>query len=255
MVISDGQLLDLFGRFLWPFIRISAFILVAPLYGSTMVPRLVKISFALVIAGFIGISNVQIPTFQVNFVAIEVEVIQQVLFGIILGMAVQIIIAGISCAGEICGIAMGLSFAQLQFGESTSDSPVLYDLMVWVGLMGFIAMDGPVWLISGFVHSFDQGIYPPNFSVFASLAGFGEAVFLEAIELSIPVIAAAIMVNVVVGIASVFSSSLNLMSVGFPVLILVCLAIFIVSIPMFGDIIDKAIRTGMEAMLLVESNG
>ncbi len=145
------------GHFLWPFLRITGLFLTAPLYGSSLIPGMVKAMLAAGagrLAGLLAAGPAALPgdPFSAIFTGF-----MQITYGAVLGMAMQIVVAAIACAGEIVGLAMGLSFAELQFRESPGATPVLSDLMLWAGLMGFMAAGGPVWLFAALAHSFAQG--------------------------------------------------------------------------------------------------
>ncbi|WP_298284658.1 flagellar biosynthetic protein FliR [Acidocella sp.] len=245
MVISESGILLALSHFLWPLVRISGFFMTAPVYGSAMIPRPAKALLAMAMSGFVAWGHGGLPPLPGNVAALAVLLAGQFLYGVVLALALQIVVSGIACAGEICGLVMGLSFAQLQFRDSEGQTSVLYDLMLWIGLMGFMAAGGPVWLMAAFYHSFDQGMAMPSAAALGGMAAFGQRIFAEAVELALPVIVAGMTVNLVVGIVSVFSPSLNLMSIGFPLMIYVCMAVFAASIPFFGDVIHASIGQGM----------
>jgi flagellar biosynthetic protein FliR len=245
MVVSESGILLILSHFLWPLVRISGFFLVAPLYGSEMIPRPAKALLAMSMAGFVAWGHAGLPPLPGDVVALTIMLAEQFFYGVLLGLALQIVVSAIACAGEICGLVMGLSFAQLQFRDSAGQTTVLYDLMLWIGLMGFMAAGGPVWLMAAFFHSFDHGIALPDPAALGSMAAFGQTIFAEAVELALPVIVAGMTINLAVGIVSVFSPSLNLMSIGFPLMIYVCMAVFAASIPFFGDVIHSSIEKGM----------
>jgi flagellar biosynthetic protein FliR len=234
MVLDEHTIMLWFGRFLWPFLRITGLFLTAPFYGSSMIPNMVKAMLSAALALSLAMWLPDLPAYPADpFSAIFTGFVQ-IAYGAVLGMTMQIVVAAFSGAGEIIGQAMGLSFAELQFREAAGTSPVLSDIMLWAGLLGFMAAGGPVWLFAALAHSFAHGAGVAPITAWASLAGMGASLFTAAVGLALPVLAASLCVNLTVGLTTVFAPSMNLLSIGFPLLILVGLWVLVASIPAFG---------------------
>ncbi len=234
MVLDEHSVMLWFGRFLWPFLRITGLFLTAPFYGSSLIPNMVKAMLAAALALCLAMWLPDLPPYPADPFSAIFTGFAQIAYGAVLGMAMQIVVAAISGAGEIMGQAMGLSFAELQFHELLGTSAVLSDLMLWAGLLGFMAAGGPVWLFAALAHSFAHGAGVAPITSWASLAGLGANLFAAAVGLALPVLAATLCVNLTVGLTTVFAPSMNLLSIGFPLLILVGLWVLVASIPAIG---------------------
>jgi len=234
MILSEANVMLWLGHFLWPFLRITGLFLTAPLYGSALIPGMVKALLAAAFAASLALWLPNLPPFPTDPIAAIYAGITQIAYGALLGMTMQIVVAAISSAGEIAGLAMGLSFAELQFRQSSGSTPVLYDIMVWAGLLGFMAAGGPVWMFAALAHSFAHGIGVAPLSSWVALVSLGGDVFSTAVALALPVLAVSLAVNVTVGLATVFAPSLNLLSIGFPLLILAGLWVMLASLPAIG---------------------
>jgi flagellar biosynthesis protein FliR len=233
MVIDEAHLLLWLGHFLWPFLRITGLFLTAPLYGSPLIPSLVKAMLAAALAGALALWLPNLPPFPAAPPAAMFAGMTQIAYGALLGVTMQIVVATIAGAGEIAGLAMGLSFAELQFRQSAGATPVLYDIMVWAGLLGLMAAGGPIWLFAALAHSFAHGVAPAPLALWSTLAALGSSLFSTAVALALPVLAVSLAVNITVGLATVFAPSLNLLSIGFPLLILTGLWVMLASLPAF----------------------
>lgn len=221
------------GHFLWPFLRITGLFLTAPFYGSSLIPNMVKAMLAALLALCLALWLPNLPPYPADPFAAIFTGFVQIAYGAALGATMQIIVAAFSSAGEIMGLAMGLSFAELQFRDSTGASPVLSDIMLWAGLFGFMAAGGPAWLLAALAQSFAHGTAIPPLTSLASLAELGGALFSAAIGLALPVLAVSLCVNLTVGLTTVFAPSMNLLAIGFPLLILSGLWAMLASIPAF----------------------
>ena len=248
MVLSQAQVMLWLGHFLWPFLRITGLCLTAPLYGSAMIPSAVKAVLAATLAAALAVWLPNLPAFPSDPAVAIFAGITQIAFGAMLGMVMQIVISAIACAGEIAGLAMGLSFAELQFREASGATPVLYDIMLWAGLLGYMAAGGPIWLFAALARSFQHGVGVGSLSSWADLAGLGGTLLSAAVCLAMPVLAVSLCVNLTVGLTTVFAPQMNLLTIGFPLLILAGLWVMAGSVGYIGHILQHMMLTGMSSV-------
>jgi flagellar biosynthetic protein FliR len=230
MVLSQAQVLAWLGHFLWPFLRITGMFLTAPMYNSAFIPAPVKAVTAAAYAACLALWLPNLPPFPGDPASAIYQGITQLAFGAVLGCTMQIIVSAVASAGEIVGLSMGLGFAELQFREASSATPVLYDLMFWAGTMAYIATGGPILMFAAIAHSFQNGVGTGNLAAWGDLTQLGATLIGAAVWLAMPVIAIALCVNIVVGLTTVFAPQMNLLTIGFPLLILVGFWVFTGSI-------------------------
>jgi flagellar biosynthetic protein FliR len=247
MVVTDDQVLTWLGRFVWPFLRVTGLFLTAPFFGSTLIPMRIKALLAAALAGALAFWLPNLPAFPGDPITAIYQGIIQIGFGAAIGVVMQIVVASIASLGEVAGLAMGLSFAELQFQEVQGSTQVLYDIMSWTALMGFIALGGPIWLFAAVAHSFQHGTAGLAPAAWPSLIAFGSSVITTAVMLAVPVMAISLAINITVGLLTVFSPQLNLLTIGFPLLIVGGLSILTASL---GDLpasiehlLNMAVRT------------
>ncbi len=248
MVLDEHTVMLWFGRFLWPFLRITGLFLTAPFYGSSLIPNMVKGMLAAALAFSLAMWLPDLPAYPADPFSAMFTGFVQITYGAVLGMVMQIVVAAISSAGEIMGQAMGLSFAELQFSGAPGSSAVLSDLMSWAGLLGFMAAGGPVWLFAALAQSFAHGAGVAPITSWAGLAGLGTTLFSAAVGLALPVLAATLCVNLTVGLTTVFAPSMNMLSIGFPLLILVGLWVLVATIPAIGVTAQHLTTTCMDVL-------
>ena len=230
MVVTDGQVLTWLGRFVWPFLRITGIFLTAPFYGSSLIPMRVKALLAATLAGALAFWLPALPAFPGDPINAIYQGVIQIGFGAAIGMVMQLVVAAIAGLGEVAGLAMGLSFAELQFQDVPGSTQVLYDIMSWTALMGFIALGGPIWLFAAIAHSFQSGGAGLTPGAWPVLLAFSNSVMTTAVILAVPVMAVSLSINITVGLLTVFSPQLNLLTIGFPLLILGGLSILTASL-------------------------
>ena len=251
MVVTDGQVLTWLGRFVWPFLRITGLFLTAPFFGSALIPMRVKAILAAVLAGALAFWLPNLPAFPGDPITAVYQGIIQIGFGAAIGAVMQIVVASIASLGEIAGLAMGLSFAELQFQDVPGETQVLYDIMSWAALMGFIAVGGPIWLFAAIAHSFQGGTAGLGAAALPALLAFGSSVVTTAVMLAVPVMAISLAINVTVGLLTVFSPQLNLLTIGFPLLILGGLSILTASLGDLPGSIEHLLNTAVRTIAVM----
>jgi flagellar biosynthesis protein FliR len=255
MVMTDGQVLTWLGRFVWPFLRITGVFLTAPFYGSALIPMRVKAILAAVLAGALAFWLPDLPAFPGDPVSAIYEGIIQIGFGAAIGSVMQIVVAAIASLGEIAGLAMGLSFAELQFRDAPGSTQVLYDIMSWTALMGFIALGGPIWLFAAIAHSFQGGTTGLTAAAWPALMAFGGSVITTAVMLAVPVMAISLAINITVGLLTVFSPQLNLLTIGFPMLVLGGLSVLTASLGDLPGSIAHLLNTAVKTIAVMVPRG
>lgn len=248
MVLSQTQIMLWLGHFLWPFLRITGLLLTAPIFGSSMIPSAVKAAMAAAFAASLALWLPNLPPFPADPFSAITAGLSQIAYGAMLGMVMQITITAVASAGEVAGLAMGLSFAELQFRETPGVTPVLYNIMLWAGLLGFMAVGGPVWMFAAVAHSFDHGIGLPPITSLSAFAGMGGTLISSAVCLAMPVLAVSLCVNLTVGLTTVFAPQMNLLTIGFPLLILAGLWVMAGSVFYLGHVITALMTQSMAAM-------
>ncbi len=230
MVLNESEVLGWLGKFLWPFLRITGLFLTAPLYNSAFIPRIVKIAVSASYAASLAMWLPALPIFPADPASIILQGLMQISIGALLGMVMQIIVSAVASAGELVGLSIGLGFAEVQFREANSATPVLFDLMFWAGLIGYMVAGGPIWLFAALAHTFHSGVGATSIESWKELLSFGSTLIGSAVWLALPVLAVSLCVNIIVGLTTVFAPQMNLLTIGFPLLILVGLWIFTTSV-------------------------
>lgn len=223
--------------FWWPFCRIAAAMSVAPMFRHKAVSPKIRLLLALVISAAVAGSLPAPPQIDVLSLAGALATVEQILFGMLLGLMLQLVFAVFSIVGAVMSTQMGMAMAQMNDPvNGVSSSPILYQVFyILLGLV-FFAIDGHLLLLSIVYQSF---LYWP---VGSGLHYFGLQalvhalawVFAAALLISIPVVFSMFLVQFCFGLLNRISPAMNLFSLGFPVTILVgmlCLSLIVPYLP------------------------
>ena len=242
--ITQGQLDQWIAQLFWPFARIGACLMVAPIFGATYVPPRVR----LVIAGGIALIIAPLvpePLGVVPFSAAGMLItVQQVVIGIALGFCMQVVFDAVNLGGQVLSNSMGLSFAYNMDPLHGAQTPVLGQFYTLLVTLTFLALNGHLRLIEILVDGFrtlpigTAGLGPEGLW---TVVRWGSSLFSGALSISIPGVTALLIVNMAFGVMSRAAPSLNLFAVGLPVSLVFGLVIMTVGLP--------AVQSGFIALM------
>ncbi|EDM82373.1 MULTISPECIES: flagellar biosynthetic protein FliR [unclassified Limnobacter] len=242
MVPINGEQLEIWiASFLWPFIRILAILATAPVFDNRTVQRRTRVGLAALIA-ILMMPLLPAPPVLSSAQAIPV-LIQQILIGVAMGFSMRLVFAAFEMAGDLLGLQMGLAFAQFIDPARGTQTPLIGSFLGVLAMLTFLVIDGHLLVIAAVVQSFELIPISANLAVVnsQSIAMAGSIMFMLALQISLPVMAAVLISNIVLGILARAAPQLNVMSIGFSITIGVGLWILWVSLPYFIAGIDGAI--------------
>lgn len=247
LTIDIAQLEQWLGTALWPFLRIGACLMVAPLFGASYVPRRLRIVMAaaltLVVLPLMPRASLA-PLLSADGVLITV---QQVLIGVALGFVLQLVFDALALGGQLLANGMGLGFAFNMDPLRGVQTPALGQLYLVLGTLTFLALDGHLAFIELLLDSFRglpvgvAGLSPDDLR---RLALWGSALFAGALKIALPGMTALLVINLAFGVISRAAPALNLFAVGFPIALLFGFMIVVFSLPLVGTGLQDLLAQG-----------
>jgi flagellar biosynthetic protein FliR len=217
-----GHLIDYLAAFLWPFIRVSAFVMVMPVIGGAFVPARVRILLAVALTFVIAPAVVSPITEPMSLQGLFL-LMREVAVGVTMGFAVQLVFDAIVLGGQVIAMSMGLGFAVFLDQARGVNVPVLGQLFLMLGMLVFLSLDGHLAMIRLVADSFQLLPIAQTSISETALAGlllWSGQVFVVALKIALPAITALLVVNLSFGVMSRAAPTLNLFAVGFPVAML-----------------------------------
>ncbi len=220
MTISAAELTAWLGGYLWPFFRIGAMLMAAPLTGSTSVPMRVRLMLALAITAVAVPLLPSVPVVDPLSWPALLIIVQQVIIGVAMGLALQLVFSAVVLGGQVIAMQMGLGFASMVDPANGTQVPVVSQLFVLLTTLLFLAIDGHLIMIQLLVESFQVlpiGVEGLGRDAGWAVAVWGAQVFAGGLWLALPAVAALLVVNFAFGVMSRAAPQLNIFSIGFPV--------------------------------------
>ncbi|WP_140629809.1 flagellar biosynthetic protein FliR [Methylibium rhizosphaerae] len=235
LTFTEAQLMAWLSPVFWPFIRILALFMTAPVLSMRNIPVRVKIALAFFVA-FTAQATLPIaPTIALDSHQALNALLQQVLVGAALGFAARIVFAAIEFAGELIGLQMGLNYAAFfdptTGGTSTASARFFGTMAAWL----FVVINGHLLLTVAVVKSFESfpiGSEPLAFLTTLQPQVWGAEVFSLGLWIALPIIAMLLFVNLVLGVISRVAPQMQIFAVGFPITLSVGLIGMTLTLPM-----------------------
>ncbi|WP_081192163.1 flagellar biosynthetic protein FliR [Halomonas sp. BC1] len=246
--VTFAQLQGWLMLFLWPFVRITAFLMASPLLGHSSVPNQAKIGLAVLITVVLGPNLPPMPEAPlVSWVSLGIMV-EQMLIGIAIGLTMQVMFAVVQAAGEFIGLQMGLAFATFFDPSSGTQTMVLSRLLYMITLLMFLAFNGHLIVIEIIATTFITlpiGMGGFNANAFELLVRFGGTIFAAGMLLALPLVGALLIINLSMGILNRSAPQLTVFNIGFPASLTVGLFLLMVLMSDFGRFLQRLFSDGL----------
>jgi flagellar biosynthesis protein FliR len=252
MTITTGQLEAWLAAWLWPFLRIGACLMVAPIFGAQFVPA----RFRIILAGAITLIVAPLLPPQPDVSPFSgpgvVIMLQQLIIGISVGFVLQIVFDSLAMGGQLLANTMGLSFAFNVDPLRGTGTPVLGQFYTLIATLTFLALNGHIAIIEAMVDGFGTmpvGTTGLGTEGFGQIVLFGGQLFKGALMVALPGLTALLIVNLAFGVVSRAAPSLNLFAIGFPVTLIGGLLIVLAGLPTVQSAFVSLMREAMDFVL------
>lgn len=249
--VTDAQLNTWLAAFAWPLTRVLAFIMAAPVLGSTSIPVRVRVGLGVAVTLALASALPPMPGVAVGSAAGLVILLEQVAAGVAMGLALRLVFAAVQVAGDLTSLQMGLGFATFFNPQSGGQSPVVAQFLELVATLLFLALNAHLMVMAVLVQSFSAAPVGAaiNMTGIQSLLQWSAVLFTLGTLLALPVVGTLLLVNLALGVLSRTAPQLNVFVVGFPVTLLVGLGALAVTLPYLAPVLERGFTDALAAML------
>lgn len=220
-------------------VRVSGIFVFAPFFSSTSIPVRVKAVMAGVITFLLAPLVAGFPNAhaEIGSAAILGELAVGLVYGVMLSLLNEMLLF----AGQIIGVQLSFSAVNLLDPTSPIQTPLMGDLLQLMGTLVIFAAGLDRILIASLVRSFyavPLGSYSFTPVSSASIVASASGIFLAAVELAAPILAATMLVEIAVALLSKLSPQLPVMAFTVPLKTLVGFAVLIASLALWPRFIE-----------------
>ena len=204
-------------------LRIGAFLVASPFFGSRMIPLQVRIVFSIALG--IGImSHVEFPSLNIlTGTSLLPIIFQEVFVGLACGMVLSICFSSVILAGEKIAATSGLAFAAQIDPTSGAQSPVISQIFQLFLLILFFSLNGHLVIFDLIYKSFDLvpiGSFYEFETLIEKSIKSSNSLYYNAVIIVLPIVSILFFMNLGIGFITKSAPQLNLFSFGFPLTIL-----------------------------------
>ncbi len=225
--------------FLLAMVRTAAWLAFCPPFNTRTVPATVKaglaVGLALPIAPRVA---TQVPS--LDTAPLVGAIVMQVLIGVALGFATNMIFVAVQAAGNFIDLFGGFALAAAFDPLSMQQSSIFGRFYGQMALILLFVINGHLLLLKGFYTSFEA--IPVDALV--STASLGRVMtvgiaqfFLAALQIAAPMMGVFFLVDIGLGLLTKVSPMLNVFSLGFPAKILTTILLVGAALPMLPEVI------------------
>jgi|TARA_B110000495_G_C23007229_1_gene595219 flagellar biosynthetic protein FliR len=238
--------LEQFHIFLLVLLRVSALLVVAPIFGHRLYPARAKVGMAfmisLVIFPSVADTALNVPE---GFLPYALVLAREVLMGVVLGFAVLLLFMGIQFAGQLAGLQMGFGIVNVIDPQSQDQISIIGQFLNILAILLILSLDGHHIILNGLMASFDTvplGGVVLKASIVQKMIVLTSELFTIAIKISAPILISLFLVSVAMGVLARTVPQMNVFIVGFPVQLAVGLFVLVASLPLFRILLVKSLH-------------
>jgi flagellar biosynthetic protein FliR len=247
--MSEVHLEELLAAAVFTGARVSGLMVFCPFLGSDAVPTPVKAGLALLLTVVLhplhGPAALLLGSWQWAQIALGEAAI-----GLVLGLVANFLFESALMAGQILGVQIGYSLANVFDPQTQADTPVLSVFHNLAVLLIFLQLDVHHWLLRALLRSFaylPPGAAPATLAAATGLLHAAGGIFLVGVQIAAPSLVATLVTDMALGFLGKASPQLPVLFIGLAVKNLVGLTVLMAAIAywprMFSQQFAQAIQS------------
>jgi flagellar biosynthetic protein FliR len=231
--------------------RATGFVLLAPPFNSRTIPGPAKGAFALALSVLLSTQIAPtLPDPTAGFLV--VSAVTEVVIGAGLGFVVQVLFNAVQMAGDLIDVTGGFSLQPAYDPLSMTQHSSVGRLHYLLATTLLFTSGGHLMIVKGFATSYvglPVGGEVPTDQLAAVLLTAFSMMFLAALQIAGPMVAVLLLADVALALLSRAAPALNIFAIGFPVKIMLTLALLGLTFPLLPPALDALLEQATRAML------
>jgi flagellar biosynthesis protein FliR len=237
--------------------RVSGLMGFCPFLGSDAVPMPVKAALTVLITAVLYPLHEPVAAGVGGWLWAQIA-LGEAMIGLLLGLTANFMFEAALMAGQVLGVQIGYSLANVFDPSTQADTPVLSSLHQMAALLIFLSLDVHHWLLRALARSF---VYLPwggvaDGTVAVGLLHTAGGIFLSGLQIAAPSLAATLVADVALGFLGKASPQLPVLFVGIAVKNLLGLAVLVGAIAywpqLFSEQFARGVRLGENLLHLAK---
>jgi len=221
-------------------IRLSGLLVFAPVFSSAAIAPRIKASFVFAMTVLLAPAVLAVPgsrpTLGIGSLLGELSV------GLTFGLSLMLLTESLVFAGALLGMEFSFSLVNLMDPNSQVETPVLGQMLGWLGILVIVGAGLDRTLLSAVIRSFvvvPVGCGALQASTGGAFIHMASGIFLSGVQLASPVIAAALTVEVTIGLIGKLAPQLPTQVIGIPLKTMAAYTVLIGSLAVWPGWIER----------------
>ncbi|MDP3302164.1 MAG: flagellar biosynthetic protein FliR [Sulfuricurvum sp.] len=214
-LFSEGRT----AAFILLFVRFASLFMAVPIFSHANIPMSLKaaMAFFFTVVFFDSLPVLQIPT---DSLTLTVAILGEMLFGLVVGIILQLAYHVITFAGGQISFMMGFSLASAIDPQSGVSMPIVNQFLALVALMVLLALDLHHWIIllaSASIATVPLGGFMVTPELFRYIMHGMLNMFVVGFMIAFPITALSMLADVIFGMLMKTMPQFNLLVIGMPI--------------------------------------
>lgn len=245
--------------FLLILVRMSGFIFSAPFYSLSNVPKRLQIGLSffvsIILFGSLDVSKLQ----YIGVIGYAGLVILELVVGLIMGYMMSICMYILNFAGQLIDMEIGFSMVNVMNPTANMTTTVTGNLYTYFVMLVLLATDMHRYILKAMMDAFTYipvGKVVVDVSLYTIIITFIKDYFIIGFRIILPIFAAMLVINVVLGVLAKVAPQMNMFVIGIQLKVFVGLVLLTLAakyIPVVSDLIYSEMKTMIREVVKVLS--
>lgn len=220
--------------------RVMGAIAFAPIFGNITVTRRVRIMLGIAVALIMFTANPYTPLGYTTFIGYTVILLKEIVVGLSLGFTANMVLTVISTAGQFIDRELGFSMVSnfdQNFNTESTITAQFYNMLVMIIML---ILNLHYYILSALSDSFTLiplgDVKVDTGALFDTMIQYMTDYFVIALRISLPVLIAIMLLNIVLGVLAKTAPQMNMFVVGIQLKIFVGFAVLVITLPFLTTI-------------------
>lgn len=241
-------------------LRISGFVYSAPFFSMSQIPARVKAGISILLGLLCANMTEYVPLDYVGTFGFVFLLAKELMMGVILGFSASICMYILNFAGQLIDMEIGFSMVNMLDPVAKIQTTITGNLYTYFVMLMLMVTDMHYYLLRAIIDSFRAvpiGTVQIPTNIYEAFLKFAVDYFIIGFRIILPVFAATLLVNVVLGVLAKAAPQMNMFVIGMQLKVIIGLAILwmiVDMVPEVSDFIFTEMRGMVTAMLKILSS-
>ena len=223
--------------------RVSAFLLILPIFGWKTIPVRVKVALTFLLSIFFTlITPLHLDASKISELEAFLLIVNEATYGLALGLSITMVFSAVKFSGAIIERQMGLAMVQAMNPMTGEQSKPLSSLWEILFIVLFLAAKGHhlfLLIICRSYETFPAGTTPTISILTSGIIEAGATMFIAGLRLGAPILAAFILLTIMLAVLARVVPEMNILFISLPLRVGLGLLMAVIFMPFLNSFVGE----------------